>query len=70
MYSPPSITFVVVYATTKAIILHMLDQNQRFLYNLICILKVEIFGLRFYVLLKRHFKKRKESRFLDFQKKT
>jgi len=43
-------------------------RNQQFLYNVECILKLEIFGLRFYVYLKCHFKKRKKSRFLDFQK--
>ena len=44
---PLSIKFVVVYATTGHYININIYKNQHF--SFICILKLEIFGLRFYV---------------------
>jgi len=42
-------------------------KNQQFLCNVVCILKLAIFGLRFYVFWNTTSKKRKNSRFWDLK---
>jgi len=45
-------------------------KNQQFLYNVVFILKLEIFALRYFTFFKCNFKKRKNSRFFLIFKKT